>query len=130
MSAESELMHAYREWHRLTLAERKAIQSRNWDLFSDCQLAIKDFQSIIARLTMEARAEWERAGLNRTEKEQYIHVFVNGLIELTRQNQLMLQSARATAQEHLEGLGEARRNLKLLHRSYQFGDDVSWSCVS
>ena len=130
MSAENDLMHAYREWHRLAVAERKAIQCRNWDLLSDCQLAIKDFQAMIARLTLEARAEWQRSGQNRAEKEQNIHVFVNGLIELTQQNQLMLQSARAVAQEHLAGLSEARRNLKLLHHSYQFGQDASWSCVS
>ena len=32
MNAESELFHAYREWHRLARAETKAIQTRNWKL--------------------------------------------------------------------------------------------------
>ena len=130
MKAESELMHAYHEWHRLAIAERKAIQSRNWDLLNDCQLAIKDYQSLIARLTMEARSEWQSQGLNRQEKEQNIHIFVNGLIELTRQNQDMLELARAAAQERLTGVSESRRKLKLLKRSYQFGQDPGWSCVS
>jgi len=130
MNAESELMHAYREWHRLALAERKAIQTRNWDLLADCQLAIKDYQSLVGNLTQKARTEWRLAGQDQTEKEKSIHVFINGLIELTRQNQLMLQSARTTAQERIGQLGEARRNLKLLQRSYQSESDTSWTCVS
>jgi hypothetical protein len=118
MSAEIELLHAYREWHRLARAETKAIQTRNWDLLADCQLAIKDFQSLVSRLTIQARQEWAGAGCNLAEKEQHVHVFVNGLIEITRQNQSMLQAAKTAAQERLEELGEAGRNLKRMQRSY------------
>ena len=46
MSAESELLDAYGEWHRLAEAETKAIQTRNWDLLSDCHLVIKDLQAL------------------------------------------------------------------------------------
>jgi hypothetical protein len=130
MKAEAELMHAYHEWHRLAIAEGKAIQSRNWNLLNDCQLAIKDYQSVVAGLTLEARSEWQQQGLNRREKEQNIHILVNGLIALTRQNQNMLELARAAAQERLAGVSESRRKLKLLKRSYQFGQDPGWSCVS
>jgi hypothetical protein len=129
MSAENELLHAYREWHRLALAERRAIQTRNWNLLADCQLAIAGLQSQVGGLTRQAHAEWQRNGLNPAEKKPGVHVFVHALIELTRQNQLMLQSARATAQERLADLSEARRNLKLLQRSYQ-STDSTWSCVS
>jgi hypothetical protein len=120
MNAESELFHAYREWHRLARAETKAIQTRNWKLLSDCHLAIKDFQSHIVRLTQEARAEWQRAGCNLAEKEQNLRVFTSELIELTRQNQGLLQTTLAATRKQLNELGEAGKNLKLLQRSYGF----------
>jgi hypothetical protein len=120
MNAEGELFHAYREWHRLAQAETKAIQTRNWDLLSACHLAIQDFQALIASLTQEARAEWRHAGCNQAEKESNLAVFVSELIDLTRHNQGLLQSTRVTARDQLDQLGEAGRNLKLLHRSYGF----------
>ena len=55
MNAESNLVQAYHEWHRLADAETKAIQTRNWDFFADCQLATKDFLPLIERLTLAAR---------------------------------------------------------------------------
>jgi hypothetical protein len=118
MSAEAELINAYREWYRLAEAESKAIQTRNWNLLSDCQTAIKDFQTLVSRLTVESREEWDRTGCNRAEKERHIQVLVGGLIELTRQNQTALLAARHTAQQRLDQLGEAGRNLKRLQRSY------------
>ena len=120
MNAEGELFHAYREWHRLAQAETKAIQTRNWDLLSACHLAIEDFQALIASLTLEARAEWRRAGCSQAEKESNLAVFVSELIDLTRRNQALLQSTRVTARDQLDQLGEAGRNLKRLHRSYGF----------
>jgi hypothetical protein len=128
MNAEGELFHAYREWHRLAQAETKAIQTRNWDLLSDCHLAIKDFQSHIVSLTKEARAEWRHAGCNLAEKESNLQVFVSELVELTRRNQGLLQSTRVAARRQLDQLGEAGRNLKLLHRSYGFVP--AWSCAA
>ena len=97
MNAETELLHAYREWHRLARAEAKAISTRNWDLLADCQLAIADFQVLITRLTVEARNEWEAAGSDSAEKERHIQVHIQELIEITRQNQATLQRAKDEA---------------------------------
>ncbi len=118
MSAELELLQACREWRRLARAEAKAIRTHNWDLLADCQFAIKDYQSVISRLTVEARNEWEHAGLDCAARENHIQVFIHDLIETTRQNQALLQAAKNLAGEQLAGLGEAGRNLKLLQRSY------------
>lgn len=120
MSAEIELLRAYRDWHRLALAESKAIQTRNWSLLSDCHLAIKDYQTVVARLTREARAEWKRTSRDLAEKERNLHVLVSDLMELTRQNQERLQSMIANARQKLGDLGEAGKNLRLLRRSYGF----------
>ena len=68
MNAESELLRAYREWRRLAQAETKAIQTRNWSLLSDCHLAIRDYRSLVSRLTQETRTEWQRAGCNLADK--------------------------------------------------------------
>jgi hypothetical protein len=117
MNAESELLNAYREWHRLAEAETKAIRTRNWDLLSDCHLAIKDLQAHMAPFVQEARAEWKRAGI-LAEKERNVQVMVAGLIDLTRQNQILLESARTAAGRQVDELGEAGKNLHRLRRSY------------
>ena len=121
MNAEQELLHAYSEWRRLALAETRAIQSRNWPLLADCQHAIEDFQKFVSRLMLEARDEWRRTGADCADKEKKFQALVNELIEITRQNHSLLQTARSTAKKRLAELGEAGRNLKLLHRSYANG---------
>ena len=118
MNAEAELLRAYREWHRLVRTERKAIQTRNWSLLSDCHLAIKDYQSRVKQLTQEARAEWQRAGCDQAEKERDIHALISGLIDITRDNNSRLRSALAAARQQLSGLQTAGVNLKRIQRSY------------
>ena len=118
MNAESELFHTYSEWRRLVLAESKAIQTRNWNLLSDCHLAIRDFQSVVGGLTRDTREEWRRSGCSLTEKEQNLRVVVDGLIDLTRQNQSLLQATIARTRIQLEKLGEAGKNLKRLRAAY------------
>lgn len=118
MNAESELFRAYREWHRLAQAETKAIKTRNWNLLNDCHQAIRDFQTMVGGLTLEARGEWRRAGCDLAEKERNVHVLVAQLIDLTRDNQSLLQSTMETARHRLDGLGEAGKNLKQLQRTY------------
>ena len=118
MKAEAELLNAYREWHRLARAEARAISIRNWDLLADCQLAIADFQVLITRLTAEARDGWETAGIDRAEKERHIQVYIQELIALTRQNQVMLQRAKDETCAKLAEIGEVRQNIKRLRRSY------------
>ena len=118
MNAERELLHAYREWHRLAEAETKAIQTRNWHLLNDCHFAIHDYQTHVANLTLQAQAEWQRAGCNVEEKTRTLQVLIAELVELTRRNHALLQQTLATAQQQLDDLGEAGKNLKLLQRSY------------
>ncbi|HEV2693991.1 MAG TPA: hypothetical protein VG347_13940 [Verrucomicrobiae bacterium] len=118
MNAENELLNAYRDWHRLARAEAKAIRTRNWDLLADCQLAIKDFQTLIVRLIQEARAEWQLAGFNPVEKERHIQVYIQELIQLTRNNSAMLQQAKDEATAKLEELSHAGQNIKRLRHSY------------
>jgi hypothetical protein len=118
MNAEQELLNAYREWHRLARAEAKAIRTHNWSLLADCQLAITDFQKLISRLSLDARREWETAGLDCAAKESAIKVFAAELIDLTQQNRVLLQQVKDEACAQLENLGEAGRNLHRLQRSY------------
>jgi hypothetical protein len=118
MNAENELLNAYRDWHRLVRAEAKAIRTRNWDLLADCQLAINDYQALTTRLSEEARAEWERAGFDIAVREAGIRVFIQELIELTRQNQALLQSAKHEAMARIDELGDATRNFRRLRHAY------------
>ena len=118
MNTETELLNAYRDWLRLARAEAKAIRTHNWDLLADCQLAISDFQTLISRLTAEARRDWQLAGLDCAEKERHIKIYLSELIELTQQNQSALQLAKDEAGTKLAELTAAGQNVKLLQRSY------------
>ena len=118
MTADIDLLHAYREWRRLAQAEAKAIQTRNWSLLSDCHLAIQDYQSLVGRLTEAARAEWRLAGCNLAEKEQNLRVLVSDLLELTRQNHGRMQATLARTRDNIDQLGEAGKNLRRLRRVY------------
>lgn len=122
MNAERELLRAYREWHRLAEAETKAIQTRNWRLLADCHLAIRDYQTLAASLTHQAKVEWQAAGLNLEEKKRAPQVLVASLIELTRRNHSRLQQILASGREKLDRLGQAGKNLKRLQRSYGFAN--------
>jgi hypothetical protein len=121
MSAEHDLLNAYREWHRLARAEAKAIRTHNWDLLADCQLAITDFQTLISQLFVQAHREWEQAGLDIASKEHNIRVFASELLDLTRQNQKMLQQVKDEATQRLGELEGVGHNLQRLHRSYGSG---------
>ena len=67
---------------------------------------------------LDARGEWERAGLDVTEKQRHIQVFVHDLIEITLQNQSLLQRTKDEAAVKLDDLAEAGRNMTRLRRSY------------
>lgn len=118
MNAERELLDTYRDWHRLAIAEAKAIRTHDWNLLADCQLVIADFQALTGRLLAETRREWEQAGLDVTEKERHLKVYIHQLLEITRENQTLLQAAKAVATAKLAELGGAGRNIKRLRSSY------------
>jgi hypothetical protein len=120
MNAENELLDAYREWRRLVQAEKRAIQTRNWALLTDCHQAIKDYQSLVGGLTQKTRAEWRRTGCNVAEKERNLRVLVADLIELTRQNQALVQNILAVARNQLDQLSEVGHNLQRIRRSYGY----------
>jgi hypothetical protein len=118
MNAEAELLRAYREWRRLVQAEAKAIQTRNWELLADCHRAIRSYQGLVAGLTQATRAEWQRAGGDAAPKEHHLRIQVSDLIDLTLQNQRLLQAARTAARQQLQRLGEAGKNLRQIRRAY------------
>ncbi|HUC84788.1 MAG TPA: hypothetical protein VL970_06325, partial [Candidatus Acidoferrales bacterium] len=112
------LLRAYREWRRLALAESKAIKTRNWSLLTDCHLAIKDYQSLVSGLTRATRAEWQRAGYDLSARERNVQVLLADLMDVTRQNQALLQATLARARLQRNQLGEAACNLRRLRRAY------------
>jgi len=118
MNAESELLRAYREWRRLALAETKAIQTRNWRLLADCHLVIRDYQSLVSTLTRAPRTEWQSAGCDLAQKEANLKIMVSDLMEITRNNHVLLQAARGRVSRQLDELGAVGGNLKRIGRAY------------
>ena len=130
MSAEQALLNAYSEWRRLAKAESNAICQRNWNFLLECQQAIKKIQPLITRLTREALEEWKQSGLDSTSGKEKIRAVVSELIELAKQNRMLLQSALKVVQAKCEQLKQAGHNLKRLQLSYVFARPAAWTSFS
>jgi hypothetical protein len=130
MSAEKALFDAYREWARLAKAENRAIHRRDWNFVLECQQLLQNIQALITRLTGEAHEEWEKSGVNSEPKKTRLRNVVAGLIELARENQKSLDSARETALLKGRELEAAGRNLKRLHNSYASVQPAGWVSFS
>ena len=130
MNADHELTEAYQEWRRLAEAEGQAIQSCNWGLLAACQKALEHLQTRITSISKAARAEWKKMGVARKQREEQINTTIYQLIELEKRNNTLLRSIRETAQQRLEDLDQAGKNLKRIHRKYSGESHVGWSSFS
>jgi len=118
LNAERELSAACHEWRRLAVAEGEAIRTRNWKLCSAAQSALQQLRDRITSLLPAVRAEWSRLGADGLVQRQSFLAAFRRLIELERDNQARLQTARESASAKLRQLNEARIHLKQLRRSY------------
>ena len=116
--AESALLDAYTEWHRLAVAAKLAIRSRNWPFVLECQGVIEKLQPRITQLTREAAREWSRSGTGYPAGKKKIQVAVLELIKLVESNKSMLNSVRERAQSEYQQRQQAGRNLKRIQQSY------------
>ena len=130
MNADRELNEAHQEWRRLAETESAAIQTCNWSLLAACQKALQNLQQHITTLSQAAKNEWAKMGSGRIAREKQINATVRQLIELERRNNTLLNAIRENAQQQLEQLDRAGRNLKRIHRSYSGELPVAWTSFS
>jgi DNA anti-recombination protein RmuC len=130
MNADHELTEAYKEWRRLAEAETEAIQTCNWSLLAACQKSLRNLQQHITKLTEASKAEWEKLGSGRSAKSKHLDATIRELIDLERRNHTLLNSIRENAQQQLEQLDRAGRNLKRIHRSYSGELPNAWNSFS
>jgi hypothetical protein len=130
MSADRDLNEAYREWRRLAEAEGKAIRTCNWSLLSACQKALHGLQKRIVFLSEAAKREWSQLGETRLVRHKELEATVRKLIELERNNETLLGAVREAAQEKIEQLDQADRNLERIQRSYVHERPAAWSSFS
>jgi hypothetical protein len=130
ISAEAALLTAYEDWRRLAELEGTAIRTRDWNLVADCQKQISALQPRILRLTHLARDEWQRAGVDRTEKENVLHRTILDLIEMGTRNNSALSAAKEAARGQVGQLVTARQNLKRVQRSYSPLRPAVWNSFS
>ena len=130
MTADHELTKAYQEWHRLAEAEAQAIQACNWSLLAACQMALRNLQTRITKISTAARMEWKKMGTARKTREAQINTMIRELIQLEKRNDTLLKSIRETAKQRLEELDHASNNLKRIQRSYSSKSPMVWSSFS
>jgi hypothetical protein len=126
MNAERELSAAYDEWRRLAEAEGQAIQTCNWSLLSACQNALKTLQQRCSELSELARGEWKKLGPTGIAKQKKLNATIHELVALEHRNGILLKAIRESAQEKLEQLGDAGRNLKRIQRTYSGESTAAW----
>jgi DNA anti-recombination protein RmuC len=130
MNTDHELTEAYKEWRRLAEAETEAIQTCNWSMLAACQKSLRNLQRHITELTEASKAEWEKLGSGRSAKSKHLDATIRELIDLERRNHTLLNSIRENAQQQLEQLDRAGRNLKRIHRSYSGELPNAWNSFS
>lgn len=130
MSAEQDLLAAYREWRRLAEAEKEAICARNWGLLAAFQAALKNICGRISGLAQAARIEWAAAGCDRAAKERQVAAVLRELTVLEHRNQALINAMREAAQARLQQLNQAGHNLQRLKQSYAFAPPPAWSSFS
>ncbi len=130
MSAENDLLEAYREWRRLAEAEREAIKASNWSMLSAFQKALENIYGRISELSMAAREEWAESSCDRAAKEKSLQATIRELLVLGRGNQALLNVIREAAQVRLEQLNQAGLNLQRIKHSYGFTPPAAWNSFS
>jgi hypothetical protein len=130
MRAESALLDAYAEWHRLAVASRQAIQSRNWPFVLECQEVILKLQPRISQLSREAVADWQNASVEPLVGRKRIRSLVLELINLLESNNSLIKTVREHARSQYQQRQQASRKLKRLHQSYAVVQPTAWSSFS
>jgi hypothetical protein len=130
ITADTALLEAYAEWRRLSEQEGEAIRARDWSRVTECQNLLSALQPRIIRLTDQARQEWQRAGLDRAEKEGQLRRIISGLIELEAENSALLTAGKEAARKQIDQLDGARQNLKRVQRSYSPQRPAIWNSFS
>ena len=117
MNACDELQKAYEEWRRLARTEGEAIRNCNWSLVAQCQNAIQQAQAQILQYSDDARSEWASLA-DGAAREKFLRALIAELIEIERQNNLVLASVRQAAQAQFGELKLAGKTLRQVQRSY------------
>jgi hypothetical protein len=130
MDAQRELTEAYAEWRRLVEAAGEAIRVRDWDRVSACQTDLQNLQTRISRLTPAARTAWSLSDCDRAVQDRWLNTTVQDLIQLERRNLNLLAGMKENTCAKLNQLGQARRNLNQIQRSYGFKPRATWNSIS
>jgi len=118
MNAAADLSEAYKEWRRLALAEGAAIRTRNWNVVSDCQEALRRLQTRISEL---------RAAENPVPATDARAVAE--LVEIGKKNLGWIIRIREIVRQEAEAGEHSSRNLRRL-RSYAPARPPGWTSVS
>jgi hypothetical protein len=130
MDPQRELTEAYAEWRRLVEAAGEGIRERDWERVSACQKELQHLQTRISRLTPAARTAWSVSECDRAVQDRWLNTTVRDLIQLERRNLNLLAGMKETTRVKLNQLGQTRRNLNQIQRSYGFKPRATWNSIS
>jgi hypothetical protein len=114
MSLSVELLELYREWHRFTAAETRAIEARAWEQVEQIQSAKASLQPAIlsASLAIDRRASLA------SEKSGDIGELLAELIHLEQANSEKMTSQLSAAHAERSALGRSASQLRGIRRAY------------
>jgi hypothetical protein len=118
------------EWHRLAVAEGKAIREGNWSFVSECQRALCQLRPQIEGLTAKNSRQQVFHTTDHSNRKSATRATVLELIELQRNNLQSLQQRRQRLSAYIESLARTGRRLRGLQRSYAGHGASSWSSYS
>ena len=118
------------DWRRLTLAEKEAIDSLDWDTLRDLQKQKAQLQPQIARGEAEVFGPGSAATPKRAAEKRRLRECVEELAKLEKKNGDSLAILIAADKQRLENAGQSLRSLRVVQRAYAKASQSFWHSYS
>ena len=118
------------EWRDLTLQEKVAISSLDWEILRDLQKKKSLLQPRIAREELALFGPDSSPTSKRNANKKRLRGYVEELAELERKNSETLASLIASDKQKIENAGQTLRSLRVVQRAYAKSSQSFWHSYS
>ena len=124
------LFELLEDWRRLTLAEKEAITSLDWETLRDLQEKKLSIQPRIAEGEAAVFGPKSSTTARRGTEKKRLREYVEALAKLEKQNADLLAKLIASDKQRIENAGQSLRSLRVVQRAYAKAAESFWHSYS